>query len=249
MNNARKNSESGNIIWFILLAIVLLASLTVLLTRSADTVEQSGNVERQRIQGSNVLASAKTLDEALKQMSMRGISENEISFDVSFLSGYANPSCTGTACRLFDVAGGGQSYKAPSTDWLDNTQSAQPRYGEWYFPSAVCVAGVGTGGVGCGSDLSTTDEDLLIVLPWVKKKLCIQINNLLGVTNPAGVPSKLSGDAFTAGYPMYTGSFTAEGGEISDAALALSGQKAGCFEGNGIPPAGSYHFYYALIER
>ena len=42
-------NESGNALWFILIAIALLAALTVVVTRSSDTVEQSGDVERQRI--------------------------------------------------------------------------------------------------------------------------------------------------------------------------------------------------------
>lgn len=248
MNHTLRTAERGNAIWFILIAIALVAALTITITRSTDTVEQSGDVERERISASNVMSYAKSLDQAVKQMSGRGVSENAISFDVRFLSGYANPSCADSSCKLFEASGGGQNYKVPPSDWLDSTQSAQPSYGEWYIPEALCVAGVGTGDSGCGSD-STNNEDLVLVLPWIKRPLCLQINKLSGVNNPGGSPPQIAGDAFVAGYLPFTGSFSSEGGEISDAGGALSGKRGGCFEGNNIPPAGSYHYYYVLIDR
>src|SRR5262245_7145714 len=106
-------SQSGNALWFILIAIVLLGALTMLLTRSGSTSSQSGNVERLRITASQILRYAKGLESAVDQMKTRGVSENEISFQNSTTAtNYTNATCTRTDCKVFDVGGGGQDYKA-----------------------------------------------------------------------------------------------------------------------------------------
>lgn len=224
------NRESGNALWFILLAVALLAALTVTITRSSDTTEQSGDIERQRIEGSDIMRYAASIQQAVEQMRLRGLSENEISFENSFVSGYANARCGSDACKVFDVAGGGITFTSASSNV--STQS-------WLFTGADSIAGAGEDGTG---ETSSEDNELLVILPGISQGLCGRINTELGI---AGIPQ----DADNADVSTkYTGTFP-DGRVIEN----MGGKKTGCFQGDlddgGANISGTYYFYHTLIQR
>lgn len=234
--------ERGSVIWFILLAIALTAALTMTLTRSSDTGGQTGDIERARVQASEIMRYAKGIETAVDQMIMRGVGESQLSFENSFVSGYhTNANCTDDACKVFGNGGGGQTYMTPRDEWLDLNQDAQPLYGEWYFAGTTCVEDVGTGAAGCSADSDYSNEDLVIYLPWLSQEVCSQLNILLGLP---GTPAIEAGILWDTGNPMFNGVYT-DGAEINRTA-----QESGCIAGSGgAQPAGSYHFYHVLIDR
>lgn len=179
-------TESGNALWIVLLSIVLLTALTLAVTRSSDRTEQTGSVERSRISASEIMRWTKGLEQAVTQMRLRGLPENDVSFEVSFLSGYSNGNCTGSDCLVFDRAGGGQAYKQPG-NINDGT--------DWIITGGNAVSGVGTAAA-----------DLIIILPNVSEDTCKQINRLTGA--PAA-PADASVD-----FTPYTGSFDASPDDI-----------------------------------
>ena len=182
---------------------------------------------------------------ALQQIKIADIPDTEISFDTPSLAGYANGNCTTSACRVFNPSGGGMVYMIPAVhDWLDPAQSASPLYGQWYFPARVCVVGVGSGVAGCRSD-GVDNESLLIVLPWVKKDICIAINDKLGIPCPGNVPPTQAANAWPATNPKFTGTY-ADGAELD-----LGGLRTGCFEGSAgnTPPDKTYTFFQVLLAR
>ena len=244
-------SESGNVIWFLLLAIALLAALAITITRSSDIAGQNGDVEMTRVQASAILKDAKGVEQAVDRMSMQGVSVGDISFGSSGLSGYANASCADDSCYLYKVAGGGQTYAAPSEAWLDSAQSARPFYGEYLFTGKTCVQGVGNQtediATDCSTDGDPANEDLVLLLPYVTESLCMELNTLAGVSNPSGAPPVDTGDVWAAS-PQFTGVF-ADGASIGTGNAVLYGKRAGCVEGAGTPPAGAYVFYYVLMAR
>lgn len=243
--NPRFSGQSGNAIWFLLVAIALLVALTLAITRSSDTADQNGNIELARIQASQILRYAKGLDQAISQMQMRDISVNDISFDDPGLTGYVNPNCTSDNCKLFKTRGGGQSYTAPPDAWLDGTSAA------WIFTGKLCVQGVGNQteaiGVDCATSGDAGDEDLVMLLPHVRKSLCVELNKMAGVSNPGGNPPVATGDAWAAS-PEYVGTFAA-GKNIGVNDTNLYRKDTGCIEGNGVPTAGTYVFYHVLVAR
>lgn len=242
--------ESGNALWIILLAVALLAALTAMISRSSDTAEQSGDIERYRIDASNIMRYTDGVKEAVSNIQLRGFGENQISFENDFSSSdYTNPNAAGCLdCLVYGSAGGGISYKIPDSEWLDPAESGNTHYGEWYIPVKVCIPEVGRGDAGCNAD-SVNDEELMIVLPWIKEGLCREINAMLGVTPTGDPPPQVSSAAFAAGYPIFTGSLAGESAELIDGPDALEGVEAGCFEGSGTPPSGTFHFYQVLIKR
>lgn len=240
-----RSRESGNVIWFIMLAIALTAALTMTLSRSSDTGGQTGDIERARVQASEIMRYAGGIEQAIEKAVLQGVSENAISFENNFVSGYANSRCPDSdqaqPCYIFG-RGGGQTYLRPRAEWLDATHSARPLYGEWYFTGHVCVEDVGTGEVGCESDSNGRNEDLVMILPWIKEDICRQINSLLKI--PGAIPVE-SGGAWPASAIKFQGVFA--DGEI----LNQSGRMSGCFAGSAanMPPGNSYSYFHVLIDR
>ncbi|MEZ5814511.1 MAG: hypothetical protein R3E13_07340 [Alphaproteobacteria bacterium] len=178
-----KNAQRGNVLWFILVAVALLAALTMILTRSGSTVDQSGDVEQQRVKISQMLRTAKSLEAAIQEMRLRGVSENDISFqNTKTATDYTNANCTNTDCRLFAAGGAGLTYANPPSGISTAT--------DWVFSGTNDVLNVGT-----------TAPDLILILPQIRPSICTQINRLLG-TSYAGTETNVD---FTA----FTGTFTA----------------------------------------
>lgn len=235
--------DSGNALWFIMLAIALLAALTISLTRSADTGGQTGDIEQARVRAAEIMRYAGSIEQAIERARLNNVGENSISFENAIVAGYDNGRCPdeNEPCRLFGK-GGGATYIRPRAEWLDAAFSAQPLYGQWYFTGNVCVQDVGTGGADCAADADGGNEELVLFLPWIKLEICQQINTLL--RNPATAPVE-TGGAWPDTDPRFQGVFA--DGEI----LEQAGRKSGCFAGSGsnMPPANSYAYYHVLIER
>lgn len=224
----KRHPESGNALWFILLAVALLAALTATISRSTDTAEQSGNVERYRIHASAIMRHTASIRENVNTMRLNGFGENEISFDVSFLSPslYANPNCTAQDCVVYGSAGGGASYLVPSSDWLDADYEGDPGYGEWEFTGANIVNGIGS-----------ANADLLMYIGYLQPALCSQINNMLGISNN---PFPTDGDNFDT--TRFQGVYAAAPQVIDN----MDGHESGCFRDE---DGREYTFYQTLIKR
>ncbi len=218
------NPQSGNVLWFILIAVALLAALTMVISRSGSTVDQSGDVEQQRVKISQMLRYAKSLEAGVQQTRLRGVSENDMSFwhdsngdnIENATDTYFNANCTVTDCHLFDVGGAGLTYSAPPSGISSAT--------DWVFNGTNDILDVGT-----------TAPDLILILPQISTSICAQINRMLETTY-GGVESNVD---FTA----FDGTFTAT--ETIDLAI---GQQAGCIDYQNGPDVEPF-FYQVLIKR
>lgn len=242
MKNTTRYTERGNAIWFIMVAIVLLGLLTAVLSRGGSTVDQSGDVERLRIQGGQILRYAKGFESAFQQMKLQGISENDVSFEnTTTVTDYTNANCDDASdasyptCLMFGGNGGaGLNYRPAPTSASTS---------EWIFTGAN---NVGTTADPVGTTAATFGNDLLVLLPNINPALCEQINRDLDVDNPGGNPPIDAGGIDTT---AFTGAYPGGGPTILDgdpAPFELDGQSAGCFldQANGI-----YYFYSVIIER
>lgn len=219
--------ESGNVFVIVILGVVLFGALMFIASRGMNESPQSISDKRARIVAADVLDSAQKFERAVNRLLSRGVSESDISFENPIVAGYANVGCSVSSCKIFDPQGGGIGWSSPPQDANDGAQ--------WLFTGQTCVSGVGEGGAGCEGD-SLANEELLVVLPNIKKEVCAEINTRLGVT---GIPVN-AGDGYSA--TLFTGSF-------SDSAMPdnMDGRSAGCFEGGAGQPG--YHFYAVLIAR
>lgn len=227
-------------LWFLMVAIVLLGAITMVISRSGSSVDQSGDVEQQRIRAGQIMRYAKSLESAIQEMRLRGISENDISFEnPDTATNYTNASCDAAAdasfpdCLLFDVQGAGLRYQAPPTGTNDGS--------EWIFSGAN---NVGSAADPVGTTAARSGNDLVMLLPSANTALCIQINRELDVGVAGTLPTETTGIDTAAFTGAYANSLTLIDG---DPALLLDGEEAGCFiDAN---DSNKVYFYYVLLAR
>lgn len=233
LTNIKK--ESGNALWFILIGVVLLGALTMILSRGGSNTDQSGDVEQLRVQSSQLLRYGKSVQVAIEQMKLRGVSENDISFENSSPATNVNPNCTVSDCKVFDAGGGGLTYRD-----FESLNDASP----WIFTGAN---NVGTTASPAGTTAGGSGNDLVMLLPNANAALCEQINRDLEVGTAGTLPTDATGIATTA----FDGTFPAGGPTILDgdpAPFELDGHEAGCFTDTAPDPDVTY-FYYVVLAR
>lgn len=240
-------SESGSVLIYIFVAVLLFAALSFTVSQTNQGGGSKQNEELIQLHATEILQYSNGLQRAVRSMRIDGLDFSELSFENNFVAGYENPSCNDDSCKIFHINGGGMSYQAPlENDWIDKSNNGQPFYGEWYFPGEVCVLDVGSDtGAGCNSD-SISNEEVIVILPWIKKVLCEKINQELGITNKGDpIPVETTLNAWNGDNRKFDGN-TGDGERMDQ-----GGRRYGCFEGNGTntPPAGTYHFFQVLWAR
>lgn len=231
----RRMGESGNALWFILIAIVLVGLLTIVLSRSSTSVDQGGDFEQMRVQASQILRTVKSYEAAIQQMRGRGVSEGDISFE-NGPSGYTNANCSIEDCRVFGL-GGGLTYTAPP---------AAAGGGDWIFTGANNV-GDTTGYT--GTTAAGTGNDLLMMLENPGQSLCSQLNRMLDID---GIPVDSSGlgrDGVTGDLLAFSGAYQSDTLHVIDGdGGELNGKNAGCFTDTAPDPDVLY-FYAVILPR
>lgn len=196
--------QNGNALIFILIAIALLGLLTVTLSRSGDSTNDTGDFEQNQIIASEILAYAKSIENAVQSLLARGCSENELSFENDVVAGYENPnSPADNSCHIFDTAGAGMTYQAPNEDWLDNNFSEKPDFNTNVFNGHLHITNK--------LDLNTNDvskKELLIVTPYLKDSVCAQINTISNANIASANPPKEDNTTAINFFVKYTGTFS-----------------------------------------
>lgn len=232
---ARNDEQSGNALIFILIAIALLGLLTVTMTRSGDSTNDTGDYEQNQIAASEILGYAKSIENAVQQLLARGCSENELSFENSTVAGYTNAnSPTDNSCHVFEPEGAGMTYQAPNEDWLDNSKSAETNYLTWGFNGGYQIIGA-----------ESNNTDLIVRKAHLEKEMCYSINQLLSVNNTGSdVPTDNSDGS---GNGAFTGSFTAPVADtLNDDAAEFNNKRTFC---RFISTSSTYQFIHVLHAR
>lgn len=220
MINAPHQNESGNAIWFVLVAVALLAALTMAMTRSSDTVEQTGNIERLSLQASDLMRYTKGVQTTIDQMLLRSLSESDLCFHDSGWghNDYNGASCANPANQIFGLQGGGLAWR--TFDFVTS----------WDIFGSHLV-----------QNLETSAPEL-IMQAQVSGALCRRINTMLGIVNPA---DEAPVDDIM-NIIRFTGSYTAAAPDniIGDDAAELDGQATGCRK-----DGANYYYYQVLIRR
>lgn len=232
------SSESGNILWFLLIGIVLIGLLTALVSRGTSSVDQSGDVEQMRIVAGQILQTAKAFENAAQNMKLSGISESDISFQNNDTAvDYTNTKCADVSCRMFESGGAGMTYTAPPAGALTTTNT------EWIFTGAN---NVGTAAGPVGTTAPGRGNDLIMLLPNITQGVCRQINRLLEVNAPSYDPPVDEGISFAPFTGTYDPSAPPKILEGNATAMELNSRSAGCFFDTA---TSGYYFYQVLVER
>lgn len=245
----KRPRERGNVLFFILITVALFAALSFVVSQMIRSGGSADQVSAQKLQlfAGEVLSYGRSLREGAQKMRINGCTPLDISFENPLLPDYAHDPSVADSCKMFEAAGGGVVYIRPPEDWLDTKLSAKPAlYGQWFFPANVCVPGVGSnnGETPCSTD-GEDNEDIIAVMPYIRKELCMAINKALGIKTDDGQPPAEDGDGWQQDDLKFTGSLT------DGAQLDQGGLMSGCFAGSGVstPPGNSYHFFQVLLPR
>ena len=201
--------QSGNILWFVLIGIVLLGTITSLLTRSSSSTNETGNIEQLTVSTSSMLQHTNGIEKAVQQMLVRGTSESDLCFDTTEwgTSAYDFSECTIDSNKIYDTSGGGMT-------WQDIPERIKVDI-PYIVTASFNIQDVGT---------ASTD---LIIQGKTTKEACMQANKILGITNAASDAPEDNTDNTAV---EFTGSYTAAAGDatIGEDFSGFSRQKAGC---------------------
>jgi hypothetical protein len=251
-NNSSKQSERGNVLFLILIAVALFAALSYVVTQS--TRSGGGTTEREQ----SILNSAQmtqyptALRTAIIRMILGGTRIENVLFNAP------DAFSTISVNRLvFHPNGGGAVFQTAPADLMAGTANQQ---GSWNFNAEYHVVGLGVDTV--------NGNDLIAFLPGVSAAVCRQANEQLGIT-PVGSACGASINAaaqvaptFAAGanltnnqtiasaaatytFPTAAGTaITATG--PANCTTAFVRQASGCFWDT---TSAQYVFYSVLLER
>lgn len=223
-----RNNESGNVLFYILIAVGLIAALSFAVSSSDRGSMSQIDAERARLAATEMLEYASNVSAAVGQLKLRGCRNNEISFqNSSSTADYTNGNAPGdNTCHIFNIAGGGLSF-LDAPDGISNLAESIIFDGNMEIENVGLTAG------------DATSSELLLVYRDLDQDVCVQMNDLANVENPAGAPPADAGFNFVAFQGTY-----AHNGVIGDNAAELDGKRSGCAN-----DGGDFHFYRVLIAR
>ena len=254
----RLHPDKGIALGPILFIIAILAILAAAIAAGSGGFSGSTNTDSAKTLGQAIINYGNQLTDAVTKVTSSGCSASQVSFDsptwptpLSWWS-YANSNAPSDhSCHVFYPNGGGLligSLPSGSYDTSITTsalfQSFPNKYGVWQFPETMCVWGIGGYDANQSNCNTVGPQSIIAVAPFLTRDVCIQINTILGITNPSGVPPSYgvavnfnTWHGGTSGYPFSLGSGT-----------VFSGKTAGCFRDTNASSIGvNGYFYYQVL--
>lgn len=217
--------RSGNVIFMLMIAVVLIAALTYAISKSESSITNLTR-EKATIAAAQVSSFYMNLKRATENMTRQGKSESTISFASRNLTGYGTPD-TAADNEVFNIRGGGVGFLTIPANVNNDAQ--------WEFFSYTAAPGVG----------NDDTPDLMVVLPNVKENFCRAYNDKAGYSVTAPIPTDDSACIYDT-TKRFNGSF-ATGGDVNTMNANTFRVPApfacvACADG-------SYHAYYVLLAR
>jgi hypothetical protein len=232
----RSPSERGNALFYILIAIALIAALTIAIASSLRG-NAGISTERTSIVAADIIASGNRVAEAVSRMRLREVEKGKICFGSTSDATYGSPThpdCTDAQGRVFDYGGGGLSWETPPEGAGEN----QP----WGYSGNVAI-----------EELGTAEAELIAFLPYLTVGVCQKINSLIGLTKITDAPPVVG--AFT-GVDKFVGTFSAT---TTISTALMKGKKAGCVQApsaagtainpNGLVTPNAYFYFHVLMTN
>ncbi len=251
--NPHQNRQSGNALWFILVAIALLAALTFALTQNSSKTADNLSTEQARIVAQQTMRDFNEYTQGVQKLtSMHNCSESQISFENTFVdppSMYTNvKSPLDHRCKMFMPEGAGLIRRNAPTGLVDRSKVAGDA--RWIITGYLSVNGAGPEKED-ETTCSTNCAELIMGNQYIDPEVCRQYNQMLKINNGQPVPA---GATINWTYP-YDGEFSnGTGGSerifegSGDETSKLYGVTSACF----YTMQGSYRnhqIYHVLIER
>lgn len=216
-----RNREQGNAFFIVMLGIVLFAALMMTFSRGARQGGENITEKQAQLAATDIISYAQKVERAVGYIQSKRTSENDISFNNSFVAGYQHGTEQPDNHKIFHLDGGHISWISATNRMNDGSA--------WIFSGNNTVPDVGVNG----------DADLVMILPGLPRQICLAVNDLLTI---AALPDDANGIETAT---LFTGTYTNGSGEISEAA-DVSGVLSACVWETG---PNTYFFYHVLISR
>ncbi len=229
-NKTKYKSNSGNVLFLILIAVGLFAALSYAISSSNRTGSGDASSETSLIASSEIIQYASGLENAITYLrTTERCATDELSFERSPFDGsdaaYVNPSAPVTfICHIFHANGGRVANVKPPKNSNDGR--------DWAYIEAR-VNGIGADQSACGIECN----EILVVLGGLKKSTCEKLN--LRLTGSKAITIQDDGNNYES--KKYIGSFNI-GADIDGGATE---KPSLCTQASD----GVYYFYHVLLPR
>lgn len=235
-------NNSGNILFLILIAVALFATLGYAVIQSTRGGDANAIKETSTINAAVLSQYTASLRAAIQRMTTGGIDVIDLEFNPP--EDFA--SLTSTSVGVFHTSGGAVIYQNAPISLID-AQGDNPT-GKWVFTMNFEVKGVGT-----NSANSLDGNDLVAFMVGVRKDVCEQINSRLGIPTkplPSMDSQSFSDEMFSQFQDTYADNdYTMPTSEyiLGDVNYApeLSGRAEGCYWED----EGKNYVYYGVISE
>lgn len=237
--------ESGNVFFYIFIAIALLGALSFAVSQSSRQTGRGLDDDRAKLAASEIISYGDTVAKAVGQLRLRGIQP----YQLSFAHGNANVAYgtydTNPRFEVFNPQGGGVIYRAPPP----LAGSGAPL--TYNFVGAFAINRVGMTGCTLPANAPAACSELLLTVHGLNKTVCQMANSLLSIHARDAEPP--DDDALPT-TPLFAGNATGTPNPFtftetiadSGTSVMLAERTAGCYYN---PGSTSHVYYQVLIAR
>lgn len=219
------NSQNGNIIFFILIAVALLGALSFTIMRG-DGGGHKIDRERHLILATEIEQYGAELTQAIRIALDNNLSEQDLSFaHVNAPSDYGDAGTDPTNTQIFSLSGGQAEYRTPKTEI--SSASNWEFYGESAMPQ-----------------IGSSNADLIAVLPDVTKDFCDAFNKRQGLDITSTYPEDTAACFKAADADRFDGAFNATPNTLDTSTFSLMPTPSAC-----VQCGSDYHVYMVIYAR
>lgn len=242
--SAPHNPQSGSIFVWIFIMIALFGALSYAMLQGSRSGSGTLTQEKARLVAAEMVDYSNKIETAVKTLRIsNSCAETQLAFDNTLWKQVGgsmlnppghNPTTPADGrCNVFSGTGGALN----AVTFPDN---GIPEISGNFMSGHGWIARVKMNNVG-----DTAKEDIVAWFAYVDKNTCIEINKLLGVDNPNGLPPE---DILTpVNHQPYNGVFTEAAGALGQGSLA--GKKNFCFhwDSGGTSAVNAYDYHYVKV--
>ena len=235
--------ETGNVLFIILIAVALFAALSYAVTQSTRGGGAGADKESNLVDSAVLQQFTAGLRGAITRMTVNGVAQTDLEFNPP--SDFSN--LTSPSVGVFHPTAGTIIYELSPTGVMD--QAGSNPDGKWIFTMNFEVKNIVTNVPG-----SSDGNDILAMLPGVKKVICEQINlklglpispfpTVTGVTYSSDLISNYNAYYMDNDYVVPSSEIIIGGGAADS---ALEGTNEGCYYES---VAAAYVYYSVIAGR
>jgi hypothetical protein len=241
------DTQRGSAIVYVFIGIILFVALAFVFSRTFQGSDTTMSAAKAKTIASATLDYSQRISRSVTTLLANGCSETELDF-----SNFRHPTDVNFqapadgSCNVFGNAGGKAPYTL--TTELGAAVLVAPivfkEDGDWLFTAnTMSISGIGNAAL----------NELIMFASNIDQQVCIEINRMLGITNPSDYPprdatSTLAGTHFGLSASDLFGNATA-GSTVETSGDELTGRSAGCYVNSLAAGTDRFYFYQVLVVK